>query len=610
MIKKEFFLSIVLTFIITFEMLFYHLAMEIRIPLMLVILLLITILYTLQKPLLIPKTFTILFIFLILSYFFSSLFSGNKFLATIEIIKLICYFLLVILVISILREDKKIFFRQFVSVSFVTAFLALIGILEVTGRVTSQKNLPLIEPFHWPTLSASFFLLATPVTLVLFLREKRSFIKMILFIFIVLMSLAWILTKSYLIVFLVTMLTISFDYLYCQIKNKNFRQLKINARNIALLTLLLFVTLPNLFSSFGQRPISKETTLYLNRFFFQDKADIIGFSLQSIKSHFLTGIGPGNFAQFYKTHLTKSWTWSDFAGSEPLQVFVETGFLGFTAYLFLIIYIVIVTIKRLITSIKTEHMLETSISLTVILFLFLSSYNSSLRIFPIGIVFYFLLGYLLSSQESIKIKHKFILIPISILLMLSTVVLEDGVLLNLGQRFFVKEKYQLSQTIFHWLTERPKFLLNPKALVWNAALEMEKGRTDQALKYLNLVKQDSYSNLEIDYQIAQLHYNRGEVAKAEKILEENILSHPYSSPKYYLALAKIEAEKNKLALNLYWLKRASLIYPISFPKDSLSLTLYILDNLNYLSSLQNIYYYLYTNTHNKYYLEQFAELIY
>ena len=71
--------------------------------------------------------------------------------------------------------------------------------------------------------------------------------------------------------------------------------------------------------------------------------------------------------------------------------------------------------------------------------------------------------------------------------MLSTVVLEDGVLLNLGQRFFVKEKYQLSQTIFHWLTERPKFLLNPNTLVWNAALEMEKGRTDQAPKYLNLV---------------------------------------------------------------------------------------------------------------------------
>lgn len=609
MIKKTVILWILFTIILLIQLLFYYLSEEIRLPLIVATLLALILLW--RKPIFIPKIFTILYLLLISPSFFSSFANGVKFQTILEVTKLFSFLILTIFAINIGREDEKIFPKIFFLLSTASSFLALLGILEFTSRVYVQKTLALIEPFHWPTLSASFFLLVTPTTLSLFLLpEVNNLKKIILFINLSLLLIAWILSKTYLSLLLGTIFGVGIFYFLAFKKSASSLQLKTSVRNISLLLLLILVLIPNLFSSFGENRIPNELSYHLFRYFFQDKDDIARFSWESIQTDLATGVGLGNFGSFYKTKMVKPWVWSNFAENELLQTLVETGVLGLIFQLLLFSYLFTIFLKKWIFSLKKRCLFSFAVSLSATLFLLANFTNSSMRIFPLTLIFYFFVAYLLVGEDMKEVSQRFALLIIIPGVLFSLLLFTDGISLTLGQRYLVWGKYKESELIFRWLTQRPKFLVNPKVYVWLAALSAEQNKIALAKECLAKAKMIDNYNEEIDYQIAYFYYKEGNLDEAIKILEENIYYNPFSPPKFYNTLAKIYAEKNKLALSLYWLKRASLIFSTDREKEFPSFTLSLLDQNNYLPSLRSIYYSLYETLHDKQYLNLFANLIY
>lgn len=600
--KKNIVVQILLAFAIFLQLIFYHLPEEMKFPLFLLSILLIIIFWIQRKPLLIPKQFTIFFSLYLLANFYSSFYSLYKFQAFLEITKFVGLFFLVILGVNIFR-NKKIFLNTLFVLLTIASFWALCGILEFASRVNTQKNLSLFEPFHWPSLASSFFLLIFPYTLVLFLKEKsRGVKKMFLFASLFLVTTAWILSQSYLIILFLVTPVILFLFFFSLKQYEKKEIIKNKAKEIILLVFLIGVTLPNLLPSFGGRYIPKEIALFQEKIFFQDKNDVWRFSAESIKEHFWQGIGLGNFGLAYRQNIIKPWAWSDFSSNELLQTFVETGFFGFIAQLALFLYLFIICFRRMKSSLNDKSLLFFSISLSIISFLVINFNDFSFRIFPILIVFFILVATQFNSEKTIKIKTKSASLLILPIIFIAIWAFSDSMLLRMSQKSLTNKTYQKSEIILNWLSQRPTVFLNPKVLIWQSALELEKGQPQKALEHLKTAKALDPYNQEINYQMAALTYRQGKIEEAKQILEEKLKENPFLPPKYYLSLAKINFETNNNPLALQWLRKASYSFPVANKESFSTNRLSILQNNSYLSSLWDTYSYLYDLTRNKNYL--------
>lgn len=609
--KKNTLIQILFAIAISFQLIFYHLPEEIRFPLFLLSILLITILWLQKNSLLIPKTFAILYFFYLLANFYSGFYSPDKFQATLQIIKLINIFCLVILGVNIF-QNKKAFLNTSFILPLIGSFWALCGILEFTGRVKPEKVLSLFEPFHWPTLSASFFLLIFPLALILFLNEKKGGVKkIILFASLFFITVAWILSRSYLTIFLLITFALLVFFFYVTTKQPGGnRIIKYKSREILLFLLLIGVVIPNLLPSFGGRQIPKEIALFQDKIFFQDKNDVWRFSTQSIKDHFWQGIGPGNFGLVYRQNIIKPWTWSDFASNELLHAFVETGLLGFTAQLLIFLYLGFVCFKQIGSSLISKNLPVFAISLSTILFLFINLNNFSFQIFPITITFFTLVASLLTQEKKVTLKPKFASFLILPLIFFAFWIFSDSNLLRIGQKSIVKKNYPKSEKILNWLSRRPTLFLNPRVFVWFSAWHLDNHQPQKAIEYLKKAKIINPYNQEIDYQIAAIIYRQERIGDAKKILEEKLESNPFLPPKYYSSLAKLNLEMDDEPTALLWLKKASNLFPILPTTSSSQVKLSILENNKYLASLWEIYFYLYGLTHDTTYLEVLNNLNY
>lgn len=586
--------SLLLSLVLIFEIVFYHLSEEIRISLFLCIVLLLTLLFVNKKSFFIPKKFTLLFLLYLSANIISSITAGFNFLLLLEVGKLLSIYLLVILATNIFRADKKTLPFIFFPLVFVAAIFALMGILEFSGRISPQKVLPLIVPFYWPTISASFFLLITPLTLSYFLLVKNYILKKILFACLFFLITAWILSQSYQL-FMIAILTFSSGFYLWLIKKRKDAKVQDVIRNIAIFILLIIVILPNLFTSFGGNRIPKEIASNQDQFFFFDRADVIRFSFESIKKYIFSGIGPGNFGPVYSTQQTQPWTWSNYAGSEPLQTLVETGILGLVSLCLLYFYLYFLFIKKFISVHKADFF-TIIISLSALFLLTINLFDIPIRIFPIALIFYLFTAFLLQKEEKLIISTKksaFLMLPI---FFLAFVVFSDALFLNLSQRYLLNKRYQESSYFLNYLSKRPKIILNPKVLIWRSALFLDEDLSDKALEELQKFASFYPDNLDVDYQIAAIIYKKGDKDRAVQILEREISKNPYSGPKYYLTLSKIALENEDHSRANFWLKKGISIYPIDTKTKNSYVLLSILDAINYLSPVQELYLTLFEST--------------
>jgi len=151
-------------------------------------------------------------------------------------------------------------------------------------------------------------------------------------------------------------------------------------------------------------------------------------------------------------------------------------------------------------------------------------------------------------------------------------------------------------------------LLNPRIFIWLSAWMFENQDFSGARLYLDMAKRLKPYDKEIDYQIALIYYKNGEITKAKEFLLTAIERNWYIGPKYYYTLAKIFEEEKNLPLSLFWLKRASLLYPVYKYISINDNTLSILRYNDYLGALSGIYFTLYSLTSDKIYLDSLVML--
>ena len=620
MFNKPKVIEYLLACVFAVEMLFYNLNQEFIIPLFLLSIILLIFLYTSNRPLYIPWTFSRILILYFFSVIMSAVFTGFTYQTTIECIKILSYLSIVVLGSNIFRRNETSFQNLTFIFCFPAGFLALIGLLEYTSRFPSQKTIALLEPFHWPSLAAGFFMLITPNILTLYLDSKKNLPKIIIFMCLSLLLLAWFLTTENILYILLILGLIIFNYFFNSkkpdlgtnnISKNNWKLTRILImRDLLLVLLVLSVILPNIMLSFGSNKLPKEITLYLNQYLFFDKEDVGRFSFESIKSHFFTGIGAGNFGMNYRSNLIKPWTWSDFASNELIQTFVEVGITGFIAQLILFGYLIFLSIKRSLISYRNRNFFSFGIAITCTFFIVRNLTTFSLRVFPLTILFFLFLGYILKEETVRILKPKssyFLAVPLVLILF---IVIMDGILFKYSQKMIFYKNISSGTKILSWLSQRPTFLLNPKLYLWLSAINIEKKERDQAISNLKNIYMQEPLNQEIDYQIAKLLYSDQKLNEAQTILENYIYKNMFASPKYYLALSKINSEKNNIALSQYWLKRASLVYPMNLNIRLSSVGLAVLDTTDYLPSIQNIYYSLFEFSKNNYYSSILQTLLY
>jgi len=605
--KKSLLITILVWLSLSIQLVFSHLPEEIRLPLLLTVSIFIIFLFSSQNSFLVPKKFTAFYGLYLLAHAATILFSQTPFLALMEFIKLLNYFGIAVIGLNLWRIYKNVFKQLIYLLIAPATFLALIGILEYTSRAPSEKFLPLFEPYHWPSLSASFFLLFMPITFFYYLCQKGGLAKIYLFSCLSILSIAWILTKQYLGLLLL------FSAVQCLV---HFGKIALRRKmlpggeilNILLLILLLLVMLPNLTASFGTSRIPKEIALYQDQIYFQDKKDIARFAWESINKNFFTGIGLANFGPAYRSNLIKPWSWSDFASNELMQTLVESGILGFIAQLMLFTYLILRFARIIKLSLIKRRLDYLTLALSLLAFLILAMNNFSFRVFPLAVMFYLLSSYLIKDDPCItisfrKIKHiPLFIIPATLL------ILADGLFFSVGQRQFFSAKQDQSKQLFLLLSKRPTILLNPRIFIWLSAWMFENQDFSGARLYLDMAKRLKPYDKEIDYQIALIYYKNGEITKAKEFLLTAIERNWYIGPKYYYTLAKIFEEEKNLPLSLFWLKRASLLYPVYKYISINDNTLSILRYNDYLGALSGIYFTLYSLTSDKIYLDSLVML--
>ncbi|HUV43185.1 MAG TPA: O-antigen ligase family protein [Patescibacteria group bacterium] len=579
--KKEKLIRILFLISIFFQLIFYHLPGEIKLPLFVLCLFFLTLLLAQKSSLRLPKYFSIFFLFYLLAVFFSSLASPSSFTATLKLSEVLGIFLLVIVGINFFSKTN--FFLQTLNVLiFLGSLATLDGIFEFTSRSKAAKILPLFEPFHWPNLAASFMVLIFPLTLVLFLKSGvKSYKKIFLFSSLFLLACAWILSQTYIVVFILIIIFLFLAYVW---STKNIPQSWRRQRKGAiLLFLLLAVTLPNLLPSFSFRSIPDSIGLFQDSLFFQERADIWRFSAESIKNNLWQGIGPGNFGPVYRQNLIKPWVWADYASNEPLQTGVETGLFGFLTQLALFIYLAIVAIRKILSFVKEKEPLSLAVALSVLIFLILSFTNSSLRVFPLQIIFFLLVSFLMKDVSVWQIRKgslSLIILPFVFLFFLFFL---DSLNLRRGQRAFLERDYPQAEKILLAASQKPLFFLNPKSFYYLATLKLETEQPQEAIFFLERLRVIDPLNLEIDYQIAEINYSQYQLVEAEEILSQALKRNPFLPPKYYLGLYKAQFEQGKEQESLKALIEVKKNYPLE--TEVYQRGQYILSATNYLPAL-------------------------
>lgn len=579
--KRDFLLLVFYLSVFLFQLIFYYLPIEIRSPLLLLCLIFLLLFWVQKRTLLIPTTFTLLFGFYFLANLYAGPYSPTPFQTTLEIIKILDIFFFLILSVNLLKTEKLLNFCLNILIGF-GVFASYNGLLDLVSR---SNRLPLFEPFHWPNLAASFFLLLYPTTLIFFLQEKdRGVKKLFLFTGLALLTTAWLLTRTYLVFFALISLVLFVIHLRAQTKGLTFfKSLQDKGQGLLLLIILVIALIPNLRTTYGQREIPKETALFQENISFQDKEDARRFSLESVKNHFWQGVGPGNFGPVYRQNLVKPWTWSNFASNELLQTSVEIGFWGLLGQLLLFTYLIIIFTQKIFSSFTKKDLPTFALAASAFCFLFLSFFNFSPRIFPIQIIFFLIVAILIKDSSNTLVSKKFLYIlslPVSLVALIT---FSGAIKFSQGQQAFNNGKTTTAEKIFQDLASRHRFFLNPKSLYWLTVIQLDKKEYQKAENYLHQIKTLSPYDSEIDYQIAHTQSLQSQNDQAIGTLNEALKVNQFRHPKYYLFLSQLYAKQNQKEQETAVLEKMKKIYPDNSdlnPKD------YLLEANGYLPSLR------------------------
>lgn len=601
-------ISSLLNFLILFELFFYHLQDEIMFTIFGLICILLIFLFVKRYPFFIPKKFSFIYLgFIIIS--FLSFTRSTAFLSTLEILRLFDLYFLVVLSFNIFKIDRKVFLSSFVPTVSICALLSLFGILEFTGRISPQKMFPLTFPFDWPELAASIFILMIPPSLYYFsVDKKENKVKSLCYICLFLLLTALFLSQRFIILGVGQIVFICFFYILINRKKTNHSRQ--NILNFAILSLFVVTLLPNLYSSFGGAKISKEISMYHSNYFFLNKNDTFRFSKEITAKNLFLGIGPGLFEPVYRNNLIIPWTWSKYAGNEFMQTFTETGILGVIIESALLTYLVFISIRKISQSIYDKDLLSISLSISIITFIILQFFTFSIRIFPISIVFYFIMSFILPTNDIFLINKKIVSNILIGLLFIHILLFSDSIIFNLAKRYLSAGDYNKANSLLSWILQRPKVFLNPNVLIWNSGLKLMLGDNKSALDYLKSFQKSEEYNPEGNYQIAALIYKAGDRNMAEKYLEEGINKNPFVPPKYYSTAAKIALEDKNVSRAISWLKKGTTAYP-QYQNPNLNyLFLSIIDSIDYLAPVQNIYFQLFDLTNDQTYLNSLIKFTY
>lgn len=607
---RDFIIRTAVILIIVFQLLFHDFYSEINIPLFTAIISLILLLYLKNNKFYLPVKFFMIFLIYIVFITISNLYTGFGFISLIELVKTTGLLFFVLLCLNLFKNDKAFVSTASSWILLLTVFLSLAGIVEFTGRSLSQKFLPLFEPFHYPSITASFFFLTLPFALTCFLSNSKSHLHKILsFISLALNIIVITLTNQYLFLLIISLSMGLTVYFRRKTKTGHPTLYKQNVINLLLLSTLLIFLLPNVYYSFGPSKVPKGILLKQDQYYFFDYRDNLSFAVKIFQKHPIFGIGTGNWGKIYRLNLQTPWVWSDYANNEIIQSLVENGIVGAAGFLVLFLYIFFLSFKILIQTWRKQEFFSFQISLALASFLILILFNPSFRIFPVLLVFYFLVCLIIKDRGFHIIRGRIVYIPVSIMLFFSLVILMDNIFLQWGKKYVSANQYGKAGQILTYLTHRPDFFVNPLVYQWRAALNLAQAKPHEAIGNLRKAFLLERYNQEAEYQLALIYFLAGNKTETKQILEKLADNLQFLPPKYYHILAKIALEENDQSRAIYWYKKAILFYPVSAVSKPNTYTLALLGSIDYLDYLQSSYLGLYEFTHDDFYYHRLTLLL-
>lgn len=556
----------------------------------------------------IPKVFTAIYAVFILSKIISGVSVGFVF-STTQDLAFSVGILGIVLFSSVLFSQKDRLEDSLLKfLALIGGYLSTVGILEFTGRHLRAHTIGLFFPSYWTTESAFFFALLFPIIFAVYLDEKKKIVSLFFGLSTLLLSLAWILTNELILLLLFECIFVSVTFL-TQRKVKA-EKWTIATRKILLSILSVCIIGPNLITSFGTQLVPDTLSIRLFSHYFQDKGETLSYSLQTIAKNTTWGIGAGKFSQDHNRHLILPWKWSDHAGNEFLETWVENGFFVFAIEIILFLWIGLSILQKLIGAIREKNHIISAGCLGLFVFLISSVFTDTFRQGGTVLIFFVLLPIAFTNRSRIFVTGKILSLFWVTAFVFSFILLLNALVLVQGKRAVIQQNVHVGNKYLSFITGQPHFLINPKTFIWLSALSLSQKDFPGAEKFLKAASSAIGYSPENSYQLSALSYKTGKREEAKKILIDAISINPYVPPNLYLALSDIYEEEKNLPLRQYWLKRASLVYPITIDTNFDQIKVSILSSNNYLSSIQIMYYSLYELTANPYYFDSASKLNY
>ncbi|NOX89696.1 MAG: hypothetical protein GXO77_11765 [Calditrichaeota bacterium] len=429
------------------------------------------------------------------------------------LIFLLLNFLVFYFSLDLIKNNSKIIFFTILIVAFIES---LIGLLQNYGFDFTDLAYfyKIVGTYTTPTLFVACITHALPVGLVLYYLNKNENTKNIILFLIGLILLA-VLLSGIRAAWLAAFVGIGFFFL---LKDLNLIKIWLSKRYIKIFTLIagLVLTVFLIVTLYQIRPASANARLLIWR-----------ISLNMIKDHPIIGIGLGNFAVKYMNYQAEFFKnpanmdkWANVAGNvnhahnEFLQIFVETGILGFLLFLALLFFIYRDSLTLIISNkLNKEDYLLLLGSISSISIILVLSFFGFFLYFPYLTIFF--ITYLAISAGIIKKYRKALIefhipkpVHLTFLLILSAL----------------------------FLYTTPKMYREFKARkVWQEALMFALYKQPQlAIKKYNQIYDTFKDNGEFLFMLGATYVSIDSCQKGIKLLEQSKLN--YNNPKIYIAL--------------------------------------------------------------------------
>jgi len=431
---------------------------------------------------------------------------------------------------------------------FVDVFLLIGGVICVISFVVQIPQViageRFVGPFYWHNQMAAFLMMLIPISVYkLIMSSRYKLIYIITFVFLVFLLLVTYSRSVWGILLFIVLINILI-----------FRKF-INIKKYIIFT--SFATVLLLFTPFAEKTSTHVKSMFYDLKNYQTSYSTVSSRINLFKTAFAMykdnstyGVGPGVFGEAINKYQSRPWFYARNTHNQFLQILAETGFLGFVTFFSIFTTIFVVIRKKLLQIIISvrkgfkKHYLVYVIGIIIISSFVHNLVDVDYTRLSLSTIYWVFIGIAaayLTTPTVFEIKShitkRLIFVLLSILFILSGINFYSKTSIQTALIYFSKGKYRESEKIFLKIVYIYPYSYSANFYLSEVA-DLNKNY-EKALAYLtNAYANNQYASEPL-YKMGVIKVKQGDFEGAMEYFLKAVQLNPYTNPKYYNALAEI-----------------------------------------------------------------------